>query len=398
MNECCYSFFAQSGSVSIASGEREVFSASFDVIVEIKLWYNVREKPLILRAAAAENDKIVISVSAFRLSLYVNGNLADEEWPFGEPLFGSLEEAAGDFAIVSEQCTDVGKNQNDDVTRTFTGDDNTRIPGVNIGDCMPYSENDGTYHLFYLYDRHHHQSKWGLGAHQWSHVSTSDFITWKEHPMAVAISEPWEGSICTGSVMKAGDTYYAWYAVRMSDYSPARLTCSTSKDLYHFTKSGKYFTLPEAYEPTSARDPKVFEYDGVYHMFVTTTYVSTGTGCLAHLTSCNMNDWTDEGPVLIWKNGAQPECSDWFKLGKLYYLIYSIDGIAHYMYSESPFDGWISPEDNSIPCGTVPKCAFVNGKLIFSGFIVEGGYAGSLITAEAVQNSDGTLKFEKLKL
>ena len=209
MSECCYSFFVKPGIVSIVSDGREVFSAAFDEFVELKLWYNVSEKPLNLRADASVNDKIVISVSDYHLALYVNDNLADEEWPFGEMLFGSLDEASGDFEISKEQCTDIKIIGNDDITRTFTGSENIRISGVNIGDCMPYSDNDGTYHLFYLYDRHHHQSKWGLGAHQWAHVSTSDFITWKEHPMAVAISEMWEGSICTGSVMKAGDTYYA---------------------------------------------------------------------------------------------------------------------------------------------------------------------------------------------
>jgi len=36
-----------------------------------------------------------------------------------------------------------------------------------VGDVMPFSH-DGTFHLFYLFDRRGHESKWGLGAHQWA--------------------------------------------------------------------------------------------------------------------------------------------------------------------------------------------------------------------------------------
>lgn len=216
--------------------------------------------------------------------------------------------------------------------------------------------------------------------------------------MAVRITEPWEGSICTGSVMKAKDTYYAWYAERMSDRSPARLSCSISGDLYHFEKTGRYFSMPVAYEPSSARDPKVFEYGGCCHMFVTTTYLSTGEGCLAHLSSVDMESWRDEGPVFKIGVGDQPECPDWFKWGDYYYLIAGLRGVGSYFYSKSPFEGWISPENNAIPCGTVPKGAFLGDRLVFCGFVSEGGYAGALSATEAEQNPDGTLSFKAMKL
>ena len=33
----------------------------------------------------------------------------------------------------------------------------------------------GRYHVFYLYDRRHHRSKFGKGAHYFEHLSTADF-------------------------------------------------------------------------------------------------------------------------------------------------------------------------------------------------------------------------------
>ncbi|MBQ2277137.1 MAG: glycosyl hydrolase, partial [Clostridia bacterium] len=270
---------------------------------------------------------------------------------------------------------------------------------VNIGDTIPFSDDsadsDGRYHLFYLYDRHHHGSKWGLGAHQWAHVSTADFVTWDEHPMAVGITEPWEGSICTGSIVRAGDKFYAWYAVRMSDGSPARMTCAVSEDNAHFVKSGKYFTLPAGYEPSSARDPKVVEMDGKFHMFVTTTRLESGSGCLAHLVSdtADFAQFEDCGTILEWNDGNQPECPDWFAMGEYYYLIYSIGGYARYRYSKSPFDGWITPAEDNIPCGRVPKAACLGNQRIFAGFVTDHGYADDVIFVETIQKEDGTLDF-----
>ena len=50
--------------------------------------------------------------------------------------------------------------------------------------------------MFYLYDRRHHQSKFGCGAHYFEHLSTTDFKTWTEHEAATPLEEQWE---CIGT-------------------------------------------------------------------------------------------------------------------------------------------------------------------------------------------------------
>lgn len=50
------------------------------------------------------------------------------------------------------------------------------------------------------------------------------------HPMAIPITEQWEGSICTGSLIEANEKVYAFYAVRMTDGSAARLTWASSEE------------------------------------------------------------------------------------------------------------------------------------------------------------------------
>lgn len=398
-------FKAQKGEARLENGGVCAVIAEFDgEKLTLRLKYDFRDDPLTLTADASDGDEISVTIRPYRIELRVNGSLADEEWPAGESEIRDDAKASGDFDLTFEEIEPEKPAETPFYTRRGITADEIRLPGVNIGDCIPFSDDrgedgDGLYHLFYLYDRHHHRSKWGLGAHQWAHVSTADLKTWDEHPMAVQISEKYEGSICTGSIGYACGRYYAWYAVRMSDGSPARITCAVSDDSVHFTKTMKYFTLPSSYEPTSARDPKTVFLDGKFHLFVTTTLLGSGNGCLAHLVSDNadMSDFTDCGPIIEHNGGDQPECPDWFKMGDYYYLVYSIGGRARYVCSKKPFSDWVAPKDNIIPCGTVPKSVMLDGKRIFAGFICEGGYAGHLVMAEATQNPDGTLSFTDIK-
>ena len=240
--------------------------------------------------------------------------------------------------------------------------------------------------------------------------------------MAVPITEQYEGSICTGSTIRnapgAEQKFTAWYAIRMYDLSPARITSSISGDNMEYRKTGRFFNLPEQYDGPSARDPKAIYMDGRYHLLITTSLKETGEGCLAHIVSDNadMSNFTDLGPVLrmsvtaseaekksgsqSWKD--QPECPDWFKMGKYYYIVWSQGGTARYAFSETPFgeSGWTIPENNLILVGAVPKSAVCpwNGERIFIGFKGENGYGGGAVAAKTVQEPDGTLRFVEIPL
>ena len=116
---------------------------------------------------------------------------------------------------------------------------------------MPFYH-DGTFpHLFsYLLDRRQHHSKWGLGAHQWAHVSSADLVHWTEYPIALPIDHEWEGSICTGSIDYHDGIYHAYYATRMPDRSE-HLATAVSRDGIHFQK-----ILPTPFaEPAAALYP-----------------------------------------------------------------------------------------------------------------------------------------------
>ena len=96
--------------------------------------------------------------------------------------------------------------------------------------------------------------------------------------MAVEIDDPSEGSICTGSWIREGDTHYLFYTIRSCDGTPAKICRSISKDGYHFEKDRAFaFTLSDTYKGVSARDPKlVLDAQGRYHMFLTTSLTESG--------------------------------------------------------------------------------------------------------------------------
>lgn len=377
-------------------GGKETLSGKIaDGILICNVHYDFQERPpLQLTAEVNLNDSVEIILMPYRMELWVNSVLKDEEWPAGDRLFNISDILNSKLQILVEEYAPKNSNPPAIISEFENAEGWQPEENVFVGDCMPYVC-DGRYHVLYLKDRHHHSSKWGLGAHQWEHISTADFKTWQTHPMAIEIHDPTEGSICTGSFIKDGDTYYLFYTIRMADGSPAPIKRSVSKDGYHFTKDRSFsLILSEKYNAPSARDPKVIlDKDGLYHMFLTTSIGENG--CLAHLVSEDLTEWEEcETPIYTHSDSEQPECPDYIEYNGYYYLIYSIGGKAHYMYSKEPFGPWIVPENPIIPCSSVPKGAIWNNQIIFTGFIGKGGYAGTMTFKSAVNNSEGVLIFE----
>ncbi len=379
------------------SGDMRFTSPGLDITctsgrLECRIYTDFRETPLVLLGDASPKSRAEIILMSHRAELRIDGEIIDEEWPAGKILF-SPENPSETTCTVGCDPYSPPRTETPCVISTFTGADGWRpSENVFVGDCMPYVD-DGRYHVLYLKDRRHHHSKWNFGAHQWEHISTDDFETWQIHPMAVEITDPIEGSICTGSWIKKGSLHYLFYTVRMTDGSPARICRSISSDGYHFEKDSAFvFLLSERYHGPSARDPKVIlGEDGMYHMFLTTSLLSENKGCLAHLISADLDSWQEAAePIFINADDNQPECPDYFKYGDHYYLVYSLYGSALYMYSKEPFGNWQIPADPAIPCEAVPKAGIWKGKIIFTGFNRMQGYAGTLAfrTAHAAENGE----------
>jgi len=366
--------------------------------------YDFNERPLTLISPANGGDSVEMILMSFRNELWINGKLCDEEWPAGNRFYDIDDIITGDFEVKAE-LYEYTKKDEPTIIDTFTNAEGWHPEeNVFVGDCMPFYD-EGRYHVLYLKDRRHHSSKWSLGAHQWAHISTNDFINWQIHPLAVEITDQSEASICTGSWIKHDGVHYLYYTVRNNDFyeerfnnnSPASVHRSISHDGYHFEKDRDFsVTLSKNFHGPTARDPKIImDENGIFHMLVTTTYMPEDRGCLAHLTSEDLVNWTElNDPVYISDDPEQPECPDCFKYGDYYYILGSIRGKAHYMYSRTAFKDWIIPDERVIPCSSVPKGAIWKDKVIFTGFNAIGGYGGSMTFTSAYQNDKGELIFE----
>jgi beta-fructofuranosidase len=327
--------------------------------------------------------------------LFLDGVLLDEEWPLGSlvPVSGKpvISEGVAGIRIWNSALSDelVGTLHDSKISLTerklrFVGAEESprqfwRPRGLNthVGDCMPFFH-EGRFHLFYLFDRRHHASKWGLGAHQWAHLSTTDLLSWNEHPMAVGITQQSEGSICTGSVFWHDGLYYAFYAVRMSDGSAAQLCDATSSDGVHFEKQPPLGVLKAPYLSGPARDPVVFRdpASGLFHMLVTTALenppLARGGGCLAHLISKDLKHWDQQGPFIVPGYPDQPECPDVFEWHGWHYLIFSNAGVARYRMARSPLGEWSKPPVDAFdgPAVAVMKtAAFTGDRRLGAAFI-----------------------------
>lgn len=378
--------------------------------------------PLSATDTAVWHD-VIGRYSGPHVEFFVDGVLVDEEWPLGAVggvgggrilLDGgpgrALSEAMDHFAVWHRALD----NAEVEALSGRAGQDGPRGPvrsrgtlqygrapgGGNVGDCFPFFH-DGVFHFFYLLDRRHHASKHGLGAHQWAHASSRDLVAWDLHPLAVAITEEREGSICTGSLFFHESTWYAYYATRLPDRSE-HLSLAVSPDGITFTKTDPNpFASPlPPYRSGPFRDPHVFAdpRTGLFHMLVTAELerpaVAGRGGCLAHLTSPDLRNWRQHEPFLITGYGDQPECSELFEWHGWYYLVFSHYGIAHYRMGRSPFGPWTRPRVDVLdgPLARVMKSApFTGDRRIGAFFLAEGAYAGRVVFREIIQHADGTL-------
>lgn len=400
------------------------------LVLRFSLRTDFRPAPLTLDARlgalAGERFAVVVRCTPARVELLIDGVLIDEEWPAGavptgDGLVCTLGGAEAPTGVAIERA-ELWTRAIDDAeiiaraggaeriaqrtrallgaARPFGAYWTPRGANAGVGDCMPFFHG-GRFHLFYLFDRRAHRSKWNLGAHQWAHASSTDLRTWEEHPLAIAITDPAEGSICTGSVVFHDGLFRAFYATRMNDGSAAPLQVATSPDCIAFTKQPPFGRLAAPYQPGPARDPVVFRdpADGRFHMLVTSELQGSATahhgGCLAHLESADLATWEQKGPFLVPGYADQPECPDHFAWNGWYYLVFSNHGIARYRMSRSPHGPWQRPAVDAFdgPRMAVLKTApFTGGRRIGAAFLRRfQGYAGELVFRELIQRGDGTL-------
>ncbi|MBL4674720.1 MAG: family 43 glycosylhydrolase [Mucilaginibacter sp.] len=280
-----------------------------------------------------------------------------------------------------------------------------------VGDCIPFSL-DGTYYYYWLLDSAHHASLNGLGGHQWALSTSSDLKTWKQYPIVLGIDEPWEKSICTGSVAYYKGKYYAFYATRLVNAEGnvnEQLSYAISKDGIHFDKQkpNPFYTSAPGYSKRNFRDPKVFvDQAGEFHLFVSSDQedpvMKRFNGCLVHLSSKDLKTWTLHDPILTGQKSS-PECPDYFFWKGWYYLVYSDDSNTSYVKSKKPYGPWEEPRYQALDedwSNVVKTASFKNDRRIAAAWVPNRKsnqdneheiFGGNSLFREVTQEPDGTL-------
>ena len=392
-------------------------------LIEFRVTTDFRPKPLMVGfpVALLARDmphELLLRDLGFRLDFFVDGFLADQEWPIGRVATTGRQQVQASSSIrdvqvwpfaVPDTTVEQMSGGHEAVAKRdlrllgpLTGPMQYFRPrgyNTSAGDAMPFLH-DGVLHVFYLLDRRHHQSKWGLGAHQWAHVSTTDLVHWKNYPMALTIEREGEASICTGSVFFNGGKYYAFYATRLQDRSE-HLGMAVSDDGVHFQKLlPSPFAGPDRpYRTGPTRDPFVFGEPGDFHMTVTASLAAPESpdraGALEHLTSPDLKTWkVESSPFLVTGYAADPECSDLFFWHSWYYLLFSEGDQAHYRMSRSSSGPWIKPAVDvfdGIEARVMKTAPFNGDRRIGVAFVPDGDFGGHLLFRELIQEPDGTL-------
>jgi len=347
------------------------------------------------------------------LELFVDGVLVDEEWPHG-----ALYQFAAPFLIGAGYQN--GKLQSSfhgmvdyvalwnralsdtEITQLAGGPEAVARREVEIngpvqpmpqywkprgynawaGDCMPFYH-DGVFHLFYLFDRHHHGSKWGQGAHQYAHLSSNDLIHWEQQPLAVPIVEQWECSMGTCDCIWHDGVYYMFYTDCGSrcEYNDkpqegSWIFVSRSTDGIHFQKDLK--PLVSGGDCTVFRDPAT----GLFHLV-------RGGG--NRLVSKDLKKWEEIPGDFVQRTDPNTtgECPHLFAWNGWYYFILGTNAVWK---SRSALGPW-EPIEPTIYDGLfVPKVAeFKGNRRILAGFMFNYGWAGHLALRELTQSPDGSL-------
>jgi hypothetical protein len=375
--------------------------------------------PLALLKKPGGEHEVVLNFSGARWTMYVDGELLDNDFPFGYPqwagkntwkLDGEHVQKAALFVPAIQPEKKQAKTPNSSPTIQYW-----TPPGHNnwVGDVAALSYK-GLYHLFYLYDRRHHQSKFGCGAHYFEHLSTEDFKTWIEHEAATPLEEQWE-CIGTGVPFVFHDQLCISYGLHTTRVYPREKT-SLPAQWEYLNKNGRTGQFKrEATSGVPAGSTYAVCTDGVstfrksnimFHPCENPSVYTDPSGRLRLLANAGSRGiWESESVEGGWRcvGPAFPpggDCTFFFRWGRFDYIIGGFTGL------------WSKPADALDPAyedvvrkgldiydgSNVPSIAEITGgRFVMAAWIPIRGWGGNLVIRELVQFPDGRIGSKWMK-
>lgn len=234
-----------------------------------------------------------------------------------------------------------------------------------VGDVMPYYLN-GQFEIFFLHDATDlakYASSGQHAIHKFISKNLLDF-TYNGEMIRYGNKATQDHLIGTGGLINAGGTYYFYYTGHngnsnwLSNNNPGwtntndreAIMCATSTNLTTWTKNTNFLLrATDGYSNYDFRDPYVFYNDefAEYWMLVSTKQAGKGVILVYKTTSPATNQWTIRGTLNVEGDYGMLECSDIFKLGDKYYMLFAEDWSGapgtHYRVASSTAGPWLKP-------------------------------------------------------
>lgn len=363
--------------------------------------------------------EIVLNFSGADWKMYVDGEMLDNDFPFGYPRWANKNmwnintEYVNKAAIYLPGIKPEKKQAK--TPNTSPGIQYWTPPGHNnwVGDVATLFHK-GRYHVFYLYDRRHHKSKFGCGAHYFEHLSTKDFITWTEHEAATPLEEQWE-CIGTGVPFIFNDKLCLSYGLHTTRVYPKEKTTLPLQWEY-LNENGRTGEFNRATTPgIPAGSTYSVSGDGVssfkksnimIHPAENPSIYTDPNGKLKMMANYGSSGiWESESVEGGWhciSPGFPPggDCTFFFRWGKYDYIIGGFTGLW-----SKPSDAPNSAYEDVVCKGldfydgsNVPAITEINGgRFLMAAWIPINGWGGNLIIRELLQYSDGRIGSKWMK-
>ena len=369
--------------------------------------------PLAMLNKPEGEHEVVLHFSGVRWTMYVDGELLDNDFPLGYPKWGVSNSWEIDPSVVSSaQLYFPGIDPQPvqpEAPRIASEIQYWTPSGHNtwVGDVATFYHN-GRYHVFYLYDRRGHASKFGRGAHYFEHLSTTDFKTWTEHAAATPIEEQWE-TFGTGTPFIVDNKFCISYGLHTTRIYPSdKTTLPRLWDYYNkhgATGSFRYDTLPEfpAGSTYSISQDGISNFKKTHILFHPCENPSVYTdpeGRLRMLANYGAKGtWESESIDRGWWSvnpGFPPggDCTFFFRWGDYDYIIGGFTGLwsKSAKASETDYTDVVKQGLDFYNGMCVPAITEISdGRFLMAGWIPMVNWGGTLNIHEMIQYPDGRI-------
>ena len=370
--------------------------------------------PLALLDKPEGKHEIVLQFTGVQWSLYVDGRLYDNDFALGYPSADRIKSWNIDADCVDEAKlyvpAIVPQKKETQGALVCSNIQYWTPPFHNawVGDVATLYHN-GRYHVFYLFDRRGHGSKFGKGGHYFEHLSTTDFYTWVEHEAAVPLEHQWE-TLGTGTPFIFNGKLclsYGLHTTRIYPYEKTMLPVQweylkkngRTASLYHDTIQG---LVPAGYTySVSADGVSNFEKIHIlYHPCENPSVYTDPEGQLKMLANYGARGtWKSDSVAGGWECQSPDfppggDCTFFFHWDDYDYIIggftqlwFKASGESDSAYMNAVEKGMDFYNGLSVPSVT----EISEGRFLMAGWLKMQNWGGALVIHELEQYSDGRI-------